>query len=285
MYESLRLELEQLIAELKQKETAAVYTVPQEAIHAVKKAKHLEKLLLDLLDVVAGGGGIDIRGVIRREFGLSKELIDRMDRWTAYGKELFEDELHEAIDRADIRAGKQHLFFAGPVSKQVLAEALERLKQLAHAAIRRQFRPDSAGSDVYVTMLEQALRFYKLPATQPDSGMSRYRLLIASGRLYAMAGGDIAIAADLKACVKAWYQSGPHTFLEQREWYLSYEHVPEYLYALTTDQIRRLQEEFIAQISEAFAAVKAVPTLDRAELLKKTLEAVISWADAAGPEG
>ncbi|CAG7646576.1 hypothetical protein ACFQI7_23910 [Paenibacillus allorhizosphaerae] len=285
MQQAMLQELNRLIAELKQKEEAAVYTVPQEAIGAVKKAKHLEKFLLDLFDVVNGGGGIDIRGIIRREFGLSKMLTDRMDRWAAYGKELLEDELHEAIDRAEIRAGKQHLFFVGPVGKQVLAEALGLLKQMAHAAVRLQFHPGQAGSGVYVAMLDPSLRFYELPSAQPDENMSRYRLLIASGRLHAMSGNDESIAADLKAHVKQWYQNGSLTFLEQREWHLSYEHVPEYLYALTADQIERLQDDFMRHISEEFALVKAKPELYRAEQLKKTLEAVLSWADDAEPKG
>lgn len=77
--QTLLSELQQFVAELRKKKAAAKYTVPDEMMKAVRKAKGLEKFLYDIFDVVTGSGRIDIRGTIRREFGLSKELADHME--------------------------------------------------------------------------------------------------------------------------------------------------------------------------------------------------------------
>ncbi|MFE5318113.1 hypothetical protein ACFQ88_05320 [Paenibacillus sp. NPDC056579] len=47
MQQPLLEKLEQLISDLKQKEQAAVYTVPDEVIVSINKAKNLERLLLE----------------------------------------------------------------------------------------------------------------------------------------------------------------------------------------------------------------------------------------------
>lgn len=277
MQQTLLAELELLIADLKQKEKSIVYTIPDEIMGAVKRAKHLERFLLDVLDAVIGSGGISITSIIRREFGMSKDLTDHIDRWAPYSKEQFEDELHEAIDRADIRAGKQGLFFEGTVSKKESVEALGLLKDIAHAAVRCQFNPRFTGPEAYVDLLDKLIQYYALPHTHPAGSPVKYRSLISSGRLYAMSGNMDTIAAALKAHVKQWYQMSSFTFLEDREWYPSYEYVQEYSYALTGEQLERLRDDFIRLIGDEFAVLKSKPELHKAEYLRKMLETVLNW--------
>ncbi|MFE5318112.1 hypothetical protein ACFQ88_05315 [Paenibacillus sp. NPDC056579] len=136
---------------------------------------------------------------MRREFGISKNLTDRFAKWAAHSKEQFADALHDAIDRAEIRAGKQGLFFAGSPGKQEATEALALLKEIAHAAVRRQFNPRYAGPDVYVDMQDKLLRFHELPNTFPGSGTVKYRSLLSENRFYAMSGEDQEITEALKA--------------------------------------------------------------------------------------
>lgn len=277
MQQPLLEKLEQLITDLKQKEQAAVYTVPDEVIVSIKKAKNLERLLLEILNTVQGSGGVDIVNILRREFGISKNLTDRFAKWAAYSKEQLADALHDAIDRAEIRAGKQGLFFAGSPGKQEAAEALALLKEIAHAAVRRQFNPRYTGPDAYVDMQDKLLRFHELPNTFPGSGAVKYRSLLSEDRFYAMSGKDQEITEALKASTRAWYQRSSFAFLESREWYPDYDYVQAYLYLLTVEQLDRLRDDFIRYIGEEFTKLKAKPELYRAESLKSMLETALSW--------
>ncbi|MBD0383665.1 hypothetical protein [Paenibacillus sedimenti] len=277
MQHTLLSELEQLVSHLKQKEAETVYTIPSDVMGAVKKAKHLEKFLHEILQVANGSGGINISSMIRREFGMRSELINHMHQWAPYSKDQFEDELHDAIDRAEIRAGKYELFFEGTPDKKEAAEALRLLKGIAHAVVRCQFNPKRAGTDGYIDILDHLIRFYGLPNTHSAGNMINYRNLISSDRLYAMSGNDDTITAALKAHVKEWYQRSSYAFLESWDWYYSYESVRDYTYILTGEQLERLRGDFIRHIREEFTMVKAKPELYRAEQLKTMLETVLSW--------
>ncbi|WP_028612836.1 hypothetical protein [Paenibacillus harenae] len=277
MSEALLSEIRQFTAMLERKEAEAVYTVPDADIHAVKKAKSLEKLLHEIFMQVSGSGGIQLGSIIRREFGIRGELMDRFEQWLPYSKEQFEDELHLAIDRADIRAGNQGVFFAGTPSKKEAAEALQLLKEIAHAAVICQFQTKRADPEQYVRILEKLLRFYALPNTYPEGNAVQYRNLISADRLLAMAGGDDRITDALKAYAKEWYQQSPYSFLESMEGYLSYDFVRHFLYALTDDQLERLRGDYVRHIEEEFARLKAKPNLHRARNLQTMLETVMSW--------
>jgi hypothetical protein len=277
MQPTLLLELEQFITDLKHKEGAIIYTIPGEIMGAIKKAKNLEKFLHDIFITVNGSGGINISNIVRREFGMSMELTDHIHQWARHSKEQFEDALHDAIDRAEIRAGKQGLFFGGSADKKEFTEAIGLLKDIAHATVRCQFNPKYAGPDVYIEILEKLIQFYALPHTYPAGDVVNYRNLISSERLYAMSGNDDAITAALKARSKEWYQNSSFTFLENRESYHTYEYVQYYLYALTEEQLERLRNDFIQYIGDDFKMVKAKPELHRAKYLKTMLETVLSW--------
>jgi hypothetical protein len=277
MQPTLLLELEQFITDLKHKEDATVYTIPSEIIGAIKKSKNLEKFLHDIFTAVNGSGGIDISNIVRREFGMSKGLTDHINQWAPHSKEQFEDALHDAIDRTEIRAGKQGMFFVGSADKKEFAEAIGLLRDIAHATVKCQFNPKSAGPDVYVEILEKLLRFYTLPHTYPAGNVVNFRNLISSERLYAMSGNDYAITAALKAHSKAWYQNSSFTFLENMESYHTYEYVRYFLYALTEEQLECLRNDFIRYIRDEFKIVYAKPELHRAEYLKAMLETVLSW--------
>jgi hypothetical protein len=277
MQQILLSELKQFITDLKQKEAETVYTIPGEIMGAIKKAKNLERFLHDVVAVVSGSGGINIMSIIRREFGMSMELTDHLAQWAPYSKEQFEDALHDAIDRAEIRAGKQGLFFDGSADKKERAEALELLKDIAHAAVKCQFNPKLAGADAYIEMMDKLIQFYTLPHAYSAGDMVNYRNLISSDRLFVMSGNNESITAALKAHIKEWYQHSSFTFLENREWYHTYESVPNYLYMLTEEQLERLRNEFILHIHDEFNRVKAKPDLHRAEYLKTMLENVVSW--------
>lgn len=277
MSKALLSEITQFAAMLEQKEAKAVYRVPDADIHAVKKAKSLEKLLHEIFMQVSGSGGIGLSSIIRREFGIRGELMDHFEQWLPYSKEQFEDELHDAIDRADIRAGNQGVFFAGTPSKKEAAEALQLLKEIAHAAVSCQFHAKRAEPDRYVSILEKLLQFYALPNTYPEGNAVQYRNLISADRLYAMAGGDDRIADALKAYAKEWYQQSPHSFLESMEGYLSFDFVRHFLYALTDEQLERLHGEYVRHIKEEFAKLKVKPNLHRARNLQTMLETVLSW--------
>lgn len=278
MQQPLLEELEQLIADLKQKEKSAVYTVPDEVIVNIKKAKNLERLLLEILNTVQGSSGVDIVNILRREFGISRNLTDRFARWAVHSKEQLADALHDAIDRAEIRAGKLGLFFVGSPAKQEAAEALALLKDIAHAAVRLQFNTRYAGADAYVEMQDKLLRFHELPNTFPGSGAVKYRSLLSEDRLYAMSGKDQEITEALKASTRAWYQRSFLAFMESREWYPDYDYVQAYLYLLTEEQLERLRDDFIRYIGEEFTKLKAKPELHRAESLKLMLETALSWS-------
>ncbi|MDF2963321.1 MAG: hypothetical protein K0S39_5056 [Paenibacillus sp.] len=277
MQQTLLSELKQFIADLKQKETATFYTIPDEIMGAVKKAKNLEKFIHEIFNVVNGSGGIDISNIVRREFGMSKELTDRIDQWAPYSKEQFVDALHDAVDRMEIRAGKRGLFFEGSPDKKEMTEALRLLKGIAHAAVTCQFNPRLAGPEVYVEILENLIRFYSLPNAFPSSHRIKYRNLIPSSRLNALSGNHETITAALKAHAKEWYQTSPFTFLEDREWYPGYEYVHYYLYILTGEQLERLRNDFILYAGDEFKLLKAKPELHRAEYLEAMLESVLGW--------
>lgn len=277
MSEVLLKELRQFVEELERKEASTFYAVPPEDINAVSKAKSLEKLLHEIFTQVSGKGGIHLQSIIRREFGMRAETMDRFDRWAPYSKDQFEEELHDAVDRAEIRAGNQGVFFGGTPSKQEAAEALQLLKDIAHSAIRCQFQPKRAGADVYVDILEKLLKFVALPNTYPEGNEVTYRNLISSDRLCAMCGGDPAATEALKAYARMWYQQSPYTFLERMEGYFSYEYVREYLYALTEEQQERLSQEYLRHIKDEFTHLKGKPNLHRARQLTDMLETVLSW--------
>lgn len=277
MKQTLLLELKQFITDLKQKEEATVYPIPSEIMSAIHKTKNLEKLLHDIFAVVNGSGDINISSIIRREFGMSKELTDHINQWARHSKEQFEDALHDAIDRAEIRAGKQSLFFGGAADKNEVTKALELLKDIAHLAVKRQLHPNIAGPDIYVEILDKLIQFYALPHTYPAGTMIDFRNLISSDRLYAMSGNNDAITAALKTRAKEWYQNSSYTFLESRESFHSYENVQYYLYALTEDQLERLRDDFIQYTEDEFKLVKAKPDLHKAKHLAIMLETVLRW--------
>ena len=278
MQHSLLSELEQFIIELKQKEEATVYTIQNETMKAIKKAKNLDVFLHEVFNVVHGSGGIHITNIIRREFGMSKELINHFDQWARHSKEQFEDALHDAIDRAEIRAGKQSMFFTGSADKKEISEALDLLKGIAHAAVRCQFNQKQAGVvDTYVDLLDRLIQFYAIPHTYPAGDIVNYKNLISSDRLYAMSGNNNTITSALKVHAKEWYQQSSYTFLESSELYPLYQDVQNYLYALTNEQLERLRNDFIQNIRVDYGMVKAAKDLHRAETLKTKLETVLSW--------
>ncbi|KRE45708.1 hypothetical protein [Paenibacillus sp. Soil724D2] len=277
MEHSLLSELKELITNLEQKKAETRYTIPSEIMGATKKAKNLERFLHDILAVVNGSGGINLLSIIRREFGMSVDLTDHIDQWAPYSKDQFEDALHDAIDRAEIRAGKQGLFFEGSPDKKEAAEALHLLKSIAHAAVKCQFSPKLAGPHAYIEILDHVIQFYALPNSFPDDSMIKYRNLLSSDRLYAMSGHDDTITAALKSHVKEWYQRSSYTFLENAEWYHMYESVLDYLYVLTEEQLERLRMDFIQHIRNDLKIVKAKPELHRVKLLKSMLETVLNW--------
>lgn len=277
MQQSLMADIELFIADLKQTEEATIYTIPDETMSAIHKAKNLEKFLHEVFNVVHGSGGINLDNIIRREFGMGKELINHFDQWARHSKEQCEDAIHDAIDRVDIRAGKLSVFFVGSADKKEMAEALDLLKGIAHAAIRSQFNPKLSGSDPYVEMLDKLIQFYALPHTYPPGDLVNYKNLISSERLYAMSGNDDSITTALKVHAKEWYQKSSFTFLESRDSYPIFEDVRNYLYALTEEQVERLQNDFIQYIRDDFDLVKTTKDLHKAMYLKSMLETVLSW--------
>lgn len=277
MKQTLLADIEQFITDLKQSEKATIYSIPDDIMSAIHKAKNLEKFLHEVFTVVHGNGGINLVSIIRREFGMSKELIIHFDQWARHSKEQFEDALHDAIDRVEIRAGKLSMFFVGSADKKEMAEALGLLKDIAHAAIRCQFSPKRAGSDTYVEMLNKLIQFYALPHTYPVGDIVNYKNLISSDRLYVMSGNDDTITTALKVHAKEWYQQSSFTFLESRESYPVYEEVRNYLYALTEEQLERLKNDFIQFTRDDFDLVKRTKDLHKAEYLKTMLEVVLSW--------
>jgi hypothetical protein len=277
MEHPLLSELKQLITDLEQKEAATIYTIPSEIMGATKKAKNLERFLHDIFAVVNGSGGINLLSIIRREFGMSVELTDHIHQWAPYSKDQFEDALYDAINRAEIRAGKQGLFFQGSPDKKEAAEALSLLTRIAHAAVKCQFNPKLAGPHAYIEILDSVIQFYGLPNSFLDDTMIKYRNLISSDRLYAMSGNEDTITAALKNYVKEWYQRSSFTFLENSEWYHTYESVLDYLYVLTEEQLERLRIDFIQHIRDEFKIVKAKPELHRVKHLKSMLESVLNW--------
>jgi hypothetical protein len=277
MQEPLLEDIQKLIADLKHKEATTIHTVPNEVIRAIQKAKHLERLLLEIFNMASGSGGIDMSSFVRREFGIRSEVIDHMDRWAPYSKEQFEDALHDAIDRAEIRAGKMGMFFEGSAPKKETNHALELLKNIAHAAIKCQFGRKPAGSDLYVEILHNLIQFYAHDLANPSGNQVKYRTLISADRLYIMSGHNDSITAALKAYCREWYQQSSFEFLENKETYPSYEYVQHFLYALTDEQLERLRADYIRHIADEFKLIKARPELHRAEYLKTMLETVLSW--------
>jgi hypothetical protein len=277
MSSTLLTELSRFVAELESKEASARYPIPDEVIHTVRKAKSLEKLLHEIFMQVSGNGGIHLNSIIRREFGIRAELMDHFGQWAPHSKEQFEDQLHDAIDRAEIRAGNQGVFFKGTPGKQEASEALRLLKDMAHGAVKIHFHKNQAGSELYVNIMDKLLQFYALPNTYPEGDHIQLRNLISAERLHAMSGGDEIVTEALRAWTKAWYQSSRRSFLESMEAYPSYEYVRHFLYALSGEQVERLRAEYIRHISEDFKKVKAKPDLHRARGLKNMLEEVLSW--------
>ncbi|CAH1192652.1 hypothetical protein PAECIP111891_00406 [Paenibacillus allorhizoplanae] len=277
MQHTLLSELTQLIAVLKRNEAEIIYTIPSEIMGAVKKAKHLERFLHEIFLTVSGSGGINIISIIRREFGMRSEIANHINQWAPYSRDQLEDDLHDAIDRAEIRPGKQSLFIEDNADKKEVAEALSLLKGIAHAAVRCQFNPKRAGEEAYIEILDHLIRFCGLPYTHSAGNMISFRNLISSNRLYSMSGNNELITTALKAYVKEWYQRSSFTFLEDREWYYTYESVLEYTYILTREQLERLQIDFIQYIRNEFILVKGKPELHKAEHLKTMLENVLNW--------
>jgi hypothetical protein len=276
MSESLLSELSQFVNELEHKERAVVYTVPDEVMKTVKRTKSLETLLHEIFMQVSGNRGIQFGPILRREFGMNTELMDRFKQWAPYSKDHFENELHDAIDRAEIRAGNQGVFFKGTPGHKEAQEALQLVKDIAHAAIKCQFMDGVPVPDPYVSILDKLLQFYALPNTYPEGNVVNYRNLISEDRLYAMSGDD-SVTDALKSFARDWYQQSSHTFLESREGYFSYEHVRFFLYALTEEQLGRLKSSYFQHIEDEFRIVKAERNLHRARKLKSMLETVVNW--------
>ncbi|WP_438446715.1 hypothetical protein [Gorillibacterium sp. sgz5001074] len=277
MGENLLLELTDFVRELESKEASTVYTVPPEVLQAVKKARSLEKLLHEIFVQASGSGGIHLHSVLRREFGIRSELMDKFGQWVPFSKDQFEEELHDAIDRAEIRAGNQGVFFAGTPGRAEAAEALELLKGIAHSAVTAQFRRRTGDAAPYVDILERTLRFYGLPNTYPEGNEAQYRTLISEERLRALAGGEETITEALKETARAWYRQSGFTFLETRQGTFSHEEVPHLLYALTADGRRKLQQDYIRHIEEEYRQVRRKPDLHRAHLLLEMLKDVLRW--------
>ncbi|HZG85852.1 hypothetical protein [Paenibacillus sp.] len=277
MEEQLLAEMKAFVAELERKEAAAVYAVPEEAFKAIRRAKTLEKFLHDIFAQAGGSGGIRLLPYIRREFGIDAEAIERFDRWAPYAKDRFEEALHEAVDRADIRAGNQGVFFAGTPSKKEAEEALRLLRDVAHAAIEIQFAAGRASPERYVAILDAQLRFYALPSTYQAGTEADYRSLIAADRLAAFAGGDETAAQALRHYARAWYQESGHAFLESREGYFDYTDVPKYLYALTGEQVARLRGDYVRYAEEQFRLLRTKPDLARGRALIAMLEQALRW--------
>ena len=280
MYETLAAELRAFVAELERKSAAVVYAVPEEALKSVRRAKGqgMEGFLHEAFTEAIGSGGISLAGVLRREFGVDGDLLERVNQWAPYAKDEFEEALHEAIDRADIRAGNQGVFFRGTPSKTESAEALRLLRDIAHAAVAIRFAAGAADPEAYVRLLQGILAFYALPNTYPEGTTVDYRNLIAAERLSAMAGGDARAAAALKEAARSWYAGSGRTFLEEPDNYFTYESVEQYLYALSEEGLERLRAAYVASIREQFDRLRRKPDLDRARRLSATLDAVSSWA-------
>ncbi|CAM4460846.1 hypothetical protein [Paenibacillus tarimensis] len=277
MQDKLLAELAQFTAELEAREAAAVYVVPDEVMNAVKRSKSLERLLHEIFVQVSGSGGINLQSIIRREFGIRSELTDRLMQWAPFSRDHFEDELHEAIDRADIRAGNQGMFFAGTPSKQEAAKALALLQGIAHAAVKIQFHAGQAFPQLHVEILSKILQFYSLPNSYPEGTAVQYRNLLSEERLIVVSGGDQAILEALQQCGREWYQHDETRFLESKEAYFSYEDVRHFLYLLTEDQLGILKDDYISQIREEFQQLKKRPDLHRAKSLHSMLETVLCW--------
>ncbi|TLS53200.1 hypothetical protein FE782_07510 [Paenibacillus antri] len=276
MSETLLMELKMFVEELERKERSAVYRVPDEAVKNVKRAKSLEPLLHDMFMQAIGPGGIRLEPILRREFGIDAALTDRIDQWAPYDKERMADALHDAVDRADIRAGNQGVFFKGTPSREEAQDALRMLRTIAHAAVAIRFAERSAGPEPYVEMLDGALRFYELPNTFPEGTPADYRSLLSERRLASMSGSDDVTNA-LKAFARAWYQRSSFTFLENPDDYFSYEEVEPLLYALTEEQTERLRARYTERVRELFETARRKKDLDRARKLTTMLETVIGW--------
>ena len=277
MGEQLLTEMKAFVADLERKEAAAAFAVPEEAFKSIRRAKTLETFLHDIFAQAGGGGGIRLLPYIRREFGIDAETIERFDRWAPYAKDRFEEALHEAVDRADIRAGNQGVFFAGTPSRQEAEEALRLLRDIAHAAIEIQFAAGRAAPERYVAILDAQLRFYALPSTYPAGTEADYRSLLAADRLAAFAGGHEAAEQALRRFARAWYQQSGRTFLESREGYFDYTDVPKYVYALTGEQIERLRSDYIRYAEEQFRLLRKKPDIERGRALIDMLEQALQW--------
>ena len=169
---------------------------------ATRKAKNLERFLYDIFAAVNGSGGINLLNIIRREFGMSVELTDHIDQWAPYSKDQFEDALHDAIDRAEIRAGKQGLFFEGSPDKKEAAEALICLRVSPIPRLSVNLVQNWLDHNAYIEILDHVIQFYALPNSFLDVSMIKYRNLLSSDRLYAMSGNDDTITAALKSTCK-----------------------------------------------------------------------------------
>jgi len=276
MSETLLTELRTFIGALERKEAAAVYHVPDEIIKNIKRSKSLETMLHDIFLQVAGFGRFQLAPVFRREFGIDAELMDRFRQWAPYSKERFEDALHDAIDRADIRAGNQGVFFKGTPTREEGQEALGLLKDISHAAVAVYCHTGAPGADLYVTVLDRLLRFHALPNTYPEGNAFHYRKLIAEDRLASISGSDDVTEA-LKAYVRNWYRQSSHAFLEDKNEYFSYEEVKNFLYVLTEEQIERLKESYVHHVEAEFEDVKRKSDLHRARKLEAMLETALTW--------
>ncbi len=280
MYESLAAELRAFVAELERKATTVVYAVPEETLKAVRRAKGqgMEGFLHEAFAEAIGSGGISLAGALRREFGVDGDLLARLHQWAPYAKDEFVEALHEAIDRANIRAGNQGVFFRGTPSKSESEEALRLLRTIAHAAVAIRFASGAADSEAYVRLLEGVFAFYALPNTYPEGTTVDYRNLIAAVRLAAMAGGDARATAALKEAARSWYARSGRTFLEEPDTYFTYESVEQYVYLIDEAGLERLRAAYVASIREQFDRLRRKPDLDRARRLSAMLGDVMSWS-------
>jgi len=277
MHEQLLTEIRSYVAELERKESTAIYAVPEEALKSVRRAKTLEKFLHGIFAQVSGSGGVQLLTLLRREFGIPAEAIERFERWAPYGKDRFKEELHDAVDRASLRAGNQGIFFLGTPGKREAEEALRLLRHIAHEAIEIQFAPGRRSPERHVAVLEGLLQFYALPNTYPEGTSADYRGLLSADRLAAVAEGDEAAERALRAFARSWYQRSGLTFLEDNEAYVDYREVPRFLYLLTEEQLERLRDGYVRSVEKQFRTLRNTPDLARGRALLDMLEEVLSW--------
>lgn len=260
--------------------------VPSEIYDAINREKNPVQLLRDLYSSAESWVGLNIREALSFHFNVGFSVFDEIERWSEEDRNKVETLLIEIVESAKLTAKHDEFFFKcdAEVTADKRKEVLEIYQDIARNAIYYTFSNTDEKKTLYqVNVMKNILRLCEMPETKPNGDIVTVRNLISLDRLKSITSKekDTRSLEALKELIREWYQNSDYDFLQHREGYHQYNYVPYYLYILTPEQLKQVQEEFIENAERKFKNIKADKwhqyTLSSLRFLKNQVKEILSW--------